>query len=462
MFCGKMSVVFLTKELDSVGRFFGTDGVRGVANTELTAELAFRLGRAGAYVLTRGKQNAAIVVGKDTRISGDMLEASLIAGILSIGVHAIRVGVISTPGVAYLTRALNADAGVMISASHNPVADNGIKFFGGDGFKLSDEVEEEIERFLEGEDRMPRPTGESIGRIEERADAVSLYTDYLQTTISNRFDGLKVVLDCGNGAASKIAPAVFRELGADVIAINDEPNGVNINVKCGSTYPDVIRQAVLEHQAAIGLSFDGDADRLIAVDEQGQLVDGDYVLAILGRSLLAAGELPQQTVVATVMSNVGFVKAAQEMGIRLVRTAVGDRYVMAAMREGGYTLGGEQSGHIIMLKYNTTGDGLLTAIQLTNTLIAEQKPLSELRSVMRSYPQVLVNVRVSSKQGWEQNESIRQAIREVETQLGEDGRVLVRPSGTEPLIRVMAEGPDEPTVQKYVDSIVEVVRRELA
>lgn len=445
-----------------MGHFFGTDGVRGVANTELTAELAYRLGRAGAFLLTRGKQNAKIVVGKDTRISGDMLEASLMAGILSVGAHAIRVGVVSTPGVAYLTRVLGAHAGVMISASHNPVADNGIKFFGGDGFKLLDEVEEQIEGLLEGEDQMPRPTGDQLGRIEDRTDAVSLYTDYVQSTIPNRFDGLKVVLDCGNGAASWIAPDVFRQLGADVIAINAEPNGVNINVKCGSTYPDVVRQAVLEHGAAVGLSFDGDADRLIAVDEKGQLVDGDYVMAILGRSLLAAGKLPHKTIVTTVMSNVGFVKAAQELGIQLVRTAVGDRYVMEAMREGGYTLGGEQSGHIILLNYNTTGDGLLTAIQLTNVLVAEQKSLSELRSIMRSYPQVLVNVRVKSKQGWDQNEGIRQAIREVEDRLGDDGRVLVRPSGTEPLIRVMAEGPDESVVREYVESIAEVIRRELA
>ncbi|WP_018131477.1 phosphoglucosamine mutase [Effusibacillus pohliae] len=444
-----------------MGRLFGTDGVRGVANTELSAELAYRLGRAAAYILTRGKQGARIVVGKDTRISGDMLEAALISGILSVGVNAIRVGVVSTPGVAYLTRTLKADAGVMISASHNPVADNGIKFFGGDGFKLLDEVEAEIESLLEGEDRMPRPTAGDIGRVEERPDAVVQYIEYLQTTVPNRFDGLKVVLDCGNGAAYQIAPEVFRRLGAEVIAIHAEPNGVNINVKCGSTHPDVVREAVLQHGANVGLSFDGDADRLIAVDEQGQLVDGDYVMAILGRSLKAAGQLPHNTIVTTVMSNVGFVKAAKELGIDLVRTAVGDRYVMEAMREGGYVLGGEQSGHIIMLQHNTTGDGVLTAIQLTNVLVAEGKPLSELRSVMRSYPQVLVNVRVANKEAWEQNDAIRQAIRSVEEKLGDEGRVLVRPSGTEPLIRVMAEGPDEQTVREYVNRIADVVKKEL-
>lgn len=445
-----------------MGRFFGTDGVRGVANTELTAELAYRLGRAGAYVLTRGKQNAKIVVGKDTRVSGDMLEAALVAGILSVGADAIRVGIISTPGVAYLTRALEADAGVMISASHNPVADNGIKFFGGDGYKLLDKVEEEIESLLEGDDQLPRPIAEQIGRVVERPDAVDLFEQFLQSTIPNRFDGLKVVLDCGNGAAYRIAPEVFRKLGAEVVVIHGEPNGVNINVKCGSTYPNVVKEAVLQHGANIGLSFDGDADRLIAVDEQGQIVDGDYVMAILGRALKQNGKLQANTVVTTVMSNVGFVKAAKEQGIELVRTAVGDRYVMEAMREGGYTLGGEQSGHIIMLEHNTTGDGILTAIQLTNVLVAEGKPLSELRSIMRSYPQVLENVRVASKDGWEQNEAIREAIRSVEAKLGDEGRVLVRPSGTEPLIRVMAEGPDETIVQEYVTEIANVVREQLA
>ncbi|BCJ87285.1 phosphoglucosamine mutase [Effusibacillus dendaii] len=444
-----------------MGRLFGTDGVRGVANTELTAEIAYRLGRAGAYVLTRGKQNAKLIVGKDTRISGDMLEAALLAGILSVGVDAVRVGVISTPGVAYLTRALQADAGVMISASHNPVADNGIKFFGGDGFKLLDQTEDEIESLLQGEDQMPRPIAGDIGRVAERLDGISLYADYLQTTVDNRFEGLKVVLDCGNGAAYQVAPQVFRQLGAEVVVVHAEPNGVNINVKCGSTYPEVVREAVLAHKADVGLSFDGDADRLIAVDEKGQLVDGDYIMAILGRSLKASGELAHDTVVTTVMSNVGFVKAAKEMGIQLVRTAVGDRYVMEAMRKGGYQLGGEQSGHIILLKHNTTGDGILSAVQLVNAMVAEAKPLSELRSVMQSFPQALVNVRVGSKDGWEQNKAIQQVIREVEAEMGDDGRVLVRPSGTEPLIRVMAEGPNEQTVQEYVDRIANVVRKEL-
>jgi phosphoglucosamine mutase len=444
-----------------VGRYFGTDGVRGVANTELTPELAYRLGRAGAYVLTRSQPQARIVVGKDTRISGDLLESALIAGMLSVGATAIRVGVVSTPGVAYLTRALEADAGVMISASHNPVADNGIKFFGGDGFKLLDSMEEEIEKLLDAEaDTLPRPIGEGVGRIEERTDEVKRYTDYLATTVHRRFDGLRIVLDCANGAASKIAPQVFRNLGADVTAIHAEPNGVNINVRCGSTHPEVVREAVLAHGADLGLSFDGDADRLIAVDEQGNIVDGDFIMLILAKALKEAGKLAHNTLVATVMSNFGFVKAAKELGIELVRTAVGDRYVMEAMINGGYVIGGEQSGHIILLDHNTTGDGLLTAVQLAAILVEKKQPLSELRQIMRSYPQVLVNVRVASKEGWDKNPAIRQVIADVEAKLGNDGRVLVRPSGTEPLIRVMAEGSDETLVRSYVEQIAEVVRRE--
>jgi phosphoglucosamine mutase len=445
-----------------VARYFGTDGVRGVANCELTPELAFKLGRAGAYVLTQGTTGRAkIAVGKDTRISGDMLEAALIAGITSIGVDVVRLGVIPTPGVAYLTRELQADAGVMISASHNPVPDNGIKFFGGDGFKLTDAQEEEIEALLDAaEDLLPRPTGAEVGRVVEQPDAGARFTAFQKSTIRNRFDGVKVVLDCGNGAASYIAGDVFRSLGAEVVTIFAEPTGTNINVECGSTHPEKVQAAVLEHGAQIGLSFDGDADRLIAVDEKGQIVDGDYIMAILGRAMKQRGELRGNTIVATVMSNLGFIKAMNELGIDVIKTAVGDRYVMEAMREGGYVLGGEQSGHIIMLQHNTTGDGLLTALQLTDIMVESQQPLSELRSVMQSFPQVLVNVRVATKEGWKENERIQAAIRRVENLLGADGRVLVRPSGTEPLIRVMAEGPDEEMLRRYVEEIADVVREE--
>lgn len=444
-----------------MGLYFGTDGVRGVANRELTPELAYKLGRAGAYVLTQGTERARIAVGKDTRISGDMLEAALIAGITSVGVDVVRLGVIPTPGVAYLTRHLQADAGVMISASHNPVPDNGIKFFGGDSFKLTDAQEAEIEKHLGSEqDSLPRPTGEHVGRVLEQKDASDLFVAYEKTKVRNRFDGVKVVLDCGNGAVSYIAGDVFRSLGAEVIAIHSEPTGTNINVGCGSTHPEVVKAAVLEHGAQIGLSFDGDADRLIAVDEQGQIVDGDYTLAIIGRALKARGELAGNTVVATVMSNIGFLKAMRELDMEVVRTAVGDRYVMEAMREGGFVLGGEQSGHIIMLQHNTTGDGLLTALQLTDIMVESKQPLSVLRSVMRSFPQILVNVRVQSKEGWQDNANIKAAIQRVEDILGADGRVLVRPSGTEPLIRVMAEGPEEEALRGYVNDIADVVRQE--
>ncbi|MDB5085896.1 MAG: phosphoglucosamine mutase [Bacilli bacterium] len=436
--------------------------MRGVANLELTPELAYKLGRCGAYVLTGEKEQAKIIIGKDTRISGDLLESALIAGILSVGATAIQVGVVSTPGVAYLTRKLQADAGVMISASHNPVADNGIKFFGGDGFKLLDEVEEQIERLLEQQvDGLPRPVGGEVGRLESRADAADLYVHFLTSTIQERFDGLKIVLDCANGAASGIAPAVFESLGAEVVTLFAEPNGVNINVKCGSTHPAPLQAEVVRCGADLGLAFDGDADRLIAVDEQGELVDGDYMIAILGKSLREAGELERGTVVTTVMSNVGFVKAMKAENIALVQTSVGDRYVMEAMLKGGYALGGEQSGHIIMLRHNTTGDGILTAVQLAGIMKRTGQRLSDMRKIMRSYPQLLENVHVASKQGWDSNSQILQTIAEVEALLGDDGRVLVRPSGTGPLIRVMAEGPDADQLTHLVEKITQVVRREL-
>lgn len=444
-----------------MAQYFGTDGVRGVANLELTPELAYKLGRTGAYVLTSGKENAQIAVGKDTRISGDMLEAALIAGILSVGVNVIRLGVIPTPGVAYLTRELNADAGVMISASHNPVPDNGIKFFGGDGFKLTDAQEAEFERLLDAaEDTLPRPTGEKVGRIFDQVDAGAIFTAYQKSTIRNSFEGIKVVLDCGNGAASYIADSAFRDLGAEVISIFAEPTGTNINVGCGSTHPEKVQAAVLEHGAHIGLSFDGDADRLIAVDEKGNIVDGDYIMAIIGISLKQRGELAGNTIVATVMSNIGFIKAMKEQDINVIKAAVGDRYVMEEMRKGQFVLGGEQSGHIIMLKHNTTGDGLLTALQLADIMVESQKPLSELASVMQSFPQVLVNVRVATKDGWKDNANIAAAISRVEEILGADGRVLVRASGTEPLIRVMAEGPEEATLREYCNEIADIVLQE--
>lgn len=446
-----------------MGKYFGTDGVRGVANQGLTAELAYRIGRCGGYVLTRQVEKPTVLIGMDTRISGPMLEAALTAGLLSIGANVVRLGIVSTPCVAYLTRVMKADAGVMISASHNPVEDNGIKFFGSDGFKLSDETEQEIEDLLDREqDELPRPTGGNLGTVTQREHAKYRYLEYLKTTVRHSFAGKKIVLDCANGAAYELAPLVFEELGAEVITIHAEPDGLNINLNCGSTHPESLRQEVLKHQADLGLSYDGDADRLIAIDENGEEVDGDYILAICGQALDKEGRLKERTIVSTVMSNLGFYRGIEKLGLQAQVTAVGDRYVMEEMRRGGYNLGGEQSGHVIFLDYSTTGDGILTSLQLVDTLIASGKKLSELKQLMVKYPQVLVNVRVADKTRYEGNERIAEVIRGVEEKLGRDGRVLVRPSGTESLIRVMTEGPDKAIIEQYAQEIATVIEEELA
>lgn len=446
-----------------MGKFFGTDGVRGVANQELTPELAFRLGRYGAYVLTKEKKRPKIVVGRDTRLSGEMLESALIAGMLSIGCDVYKLGIITTPGVAFLTRHLHADAGVMISASHNPFEDNGIKFFGADGYKLSDETEAEVEALLNNEqDHLPRRAGKEIGRIMHDHDAVQAYLDHLKQTIDTDLCGMHIVVDCANGAAYELAPLLLRDLGADVTTINANPDGVNINVNSGSTHPERLQKEVLKKQAHLGLAFDGDADRLIAVDEKGNIIDGDYIMLICGSYMKENNDLRGDTIVTTVMSNIGFFKAAEKLGIDTRKTKVGDRYVMESMREGSFNLGGEQSGHIIFLDYNTTGDGMLTAVQLLRVVKEKGQTLSGLAEQMTKYPQLLVNVRVKEKEGWEQNNVIQSAIRSVEEALGNDGRVLVRPSGTEALIRVMAEGPDEDLLKKYVDQIAGEVRNQLA
>jgi phosphoglucosamine mutase len=446
-----------------MGKYFGTDGVRGIANQELTPELAYKIGRCGGYVLTRQAKHPQVIIGRDTRISGPMLEAALTAGLLSIGANVISVGVVSTPGVAYLTRTLGADAGVMISASHNPVEDNGIKFFGGDGYKLSDETELEIERLMDAEiDELPRPVGGELGSVSENHQAKFQYMEYIKTTIPSSFEGLKIVLDCANGSAYELAPRVFEELGATVIATGAEPNGRNINDGCGSTHPETLAAEVVKHGADIGLSFDGDADRLIAIDEKGEIVDGDYILAICGDALNRQGLLNHNTVVTTVMSNLGFFKAVKDLGLKAAQTAVGDRYVMEEMRKGGYNLGGEQSGHVIFLDYSTTGDGILTALHLVNTMVHAKQPLSELKQKMRKFPQVLINVKVADKSKLKDNAVIEQAIQDVERQLGENGRVLVRPSGTESLIRVMAEGPEREQIETYVNGIVEIIQKELS
>ncbi len=446
-----------------MGKYFGTDGVRGVANSELTPELAYKLGRFGGYILTREtKDRAKVVIGRDTRISGHMLEGALVAGLLSVGVEVMRLGVISTPGVAYLTRVMSADAGVMISASHNPVADNGIKFFGSDGFKLSDAQEEEIERLIDAEqDVLPRPTGGAIGTVSDYFEGGQKYIQYLKQTIDEDFVGIHVALDCANGATSSLGTHVFADLDADLSTMGVSPNGLNINEGVGSTHPEGLAKFVLEKGANVGLAFDGDGDRLIAVDEKGNIVDGDQIMYILAKYLHANGRLNNNTVVSTVMSNMGFYKALEENGMTSVKTAVGDRYVVEEMKLNGYNLGGEQSGHIIFLDYNTTGDGLLTGVQLVNIMKVTGKKLSELAGEMKVFPQKLVNVRVTDKHAVTENEKVAAVIQEVEKEMAGNGRVLVRPSGTEPLVRVMVEASTEESCESYVNRIAEVVKAEM-
>lgn len=444
-------------------KYFGTDGVRGVANKELTPELAFKLGRIGGHVLTKdSNETAQVLVGRDTRISGNMLENALIAGLLSTGVEVMRLGVISTPGVAYLTRAMNAEAGVMISASHNPVEDNGIKFFGADGFKLTDEQEEEFEALLNAEtDNLPRPTGADVGTVTDYFEGGHKYIQYLKQTVDEEFTDLHIALDCAHGATSTLATHVFADLDADLTTIGASPNGLNINDGVGSTHPEGLCKLVVEKNADVGLAFDGDGDRLIAVDELGRVIDGDQIMFIIGQHLHSKGRLKSNTIVSTIMSNLGFYKALDAHGMTSVKTAVGDRYVVEEMKKGNYNLGGEQSGHIIFLDYNTTGDGLLTALQLVNIMKKTGKKLSELASEMTIYPQELVNVRVTDKHKVTENEKVAAVIKEVEDEMAGNGRVLVRPSGTEPLVRVMVEAPDHDACERYVNRIADTVRQEM-
>ncbi len=442
-----------------MGAIFGTDGVRGVANRELTPELALKLGRAGAYVLSRGLPGASLVVGWDTRISSDMLEAALTAGICSAGVNVLKVGVMPTASIAYLTRALGAAGGVVISASHNPMDDNGIKFFGASGYKLSDGMEEEIEQLVSHPDRIPAPVGAGVGRAYPVVDAVDRYVAFLKDTVSCDFSGLKVVVDCANGAASRVAPRVLAELGAEVIPIFNTPDGVNINAGCGSTHPAALQEAVLEHGAHLGLAHDGDADRVIAVDGRGNPVDGDQIMVILARALQKKGRLAKNTVVATVMSNLGLDLALGQSGIRVLKTRVGDRYVLEELLRLGATFGGEQSGHIIMLDYNTTGDGILTALQLLQVVRETGATLQELAAQMEKLPQLLENVRVADKEKVMNSPVLARAIREQEERLAGQGRILVRPSGTEPLVRVMVEGRDMDLLRSIVDELVDVIRK---
>ncbi|MCA0981621.1 MULTISPECIES: phosphoglucosamine mutase [Exiguobacterium] len=447
-----------------MGKYFGTDGVRGVANSELTAELAYRLGRAGGYVLSKhlpeGEQ-PKVLIGRDTRISGHMLEGALIAGLLSIGAEVMRLGVISTPGVAYLTKSLDATAGVMISASHNPVADNGIKFFGSDGFKLDDATEQEIEDILDAaEDTLPRPTGKDLGFVSDYYEGAQKYLQMLKQTVEEDFDGLHIALDCAHGATSGLAARLFADLEANVSTIGNSPNGLNINEGVGSTHPEHLAEFVREKGADMGLAFDGDGDRLIAIDENGDIVDGDKIMYICGKYLSEKGRLKDNTIVATVMSNLGFHKAVEEAGMTALQTAVGDRYVVEEMKKHQYTLGGEQSGHLIFLDHSTTGDGMLSGVQLAEIVKSTGRKLSELAAEMPVYPQKLVNIRVTNKNDAMNGERVLATIQEAEAEMAGNGRILVRASGTEPLVRVMAEAPTPEECDRYVEKIAQVVRED--
>jgi phosphoglucosamine mutase len=447
-------------------RLFGTDGVRGVANIHpMTAETALQLGRAAAYLFKHDDRRCRIVIGKDTRLSGYMLESALVAGICSMGVDALLVGPLPTPGIAFLTASMRADAGVVISASHNPYQDNGIKFFARDGFKLPDDIEARLEELVFDPDAIDalRPTAAEVGKAFRIDDAVGRYVVFLKNSFPREYDlvGMKIVLDCAHGAAYKVAPEVFTELGAEVFAYGDKPNGTNINAGCGSMHPEVIAKAVREHGAHLGIALDGDADRCIFVDEHGQEVDGDHILAICGTHLLARNRLPKKTVVATVMSNLGLDIALRGAGGRVVKTAVGDRYVVEEMRKHGYRLGGEQSGHMIFLDHNTTGDGVVTALQVLSIMQQTGKPLSELARVMTALPQVLVNVRVRERRPIEKVPELASKVRQVNAHLGDSGRLLIRYSGTEPLLRIMLEGQDQTEITALADDLAASVEQHL-
>ena len=445
-----------------MGRMFGTDGVRGIANTELPAGLAYDLGRAGAYVLTEGSHKPKILVGIDTRISGDMLESALVSGILSVGAEAICVGVIPTPAVAYLTRKYGADAGVVISASHNPVEYNGIKFFNNKGYKLPDEIEDRIQSVIESKfEGVPLPTGGEIGRKIVEDGALEDYMEFVKSTIDVDLTGLKVALDCANGASFKCAVQTFRDLGAEVAVINNDPDGKNINKKCGSTHPEELMEYVVKQGCDLGLAFDGDADRCLAVSEKGKLVNGDAIMAICAKYMKQSGKLNKDVVVVTVMSNMGLDIAMRKESIKTVKTKVGDRYVLEEMLKEDYKLGGEQSGHIIFLDFNTTGDGLVTALQISSIVKKSGKKLSQLASMMKKLPQVLANAKVPNdkKDIHEKDSEIIDAIKKIEERLSDTGRVLIRPSGTEPLVRVMLEGPVQSELDTMAHELAELIEK---
>lgn len=446
-----------------MARMFGTDGVRGIAGTELTIELAMKLGQAGAYVLTREQSHQpTIIVGCDTRISGGMLASALMAGICSVGANAIYVGVAPTPAIAYLTKKHRVDAGVVISASHNPMEFNGIKFFNGEGYKLSDSLEDEIEALIRNNmEDVVFPIGPGIGRVEYRLDIVDEYIAYEKKTVPVDLSGFKIVVDCAEGASSYTAVRTLRELGADLIAIHTNPDGTNINANCGSTHMDELMARVVSEHADIGIAFDGDADRMLAVDENGKLVDGDEIMAICGNYLKQTGRLKKDTIVVTIMTNLGFSLMGEKQGIHIEKTKVGDRYVLENMLENGYNLGGEQSGHVIFLDDNTTGDGLLTALHLLQVMEVSGKKLSELAAVMEVLPQALVNARVPNhkKESYMEYEQIADAVAVLERKFAGEGRVLIRPSGTEPLVRVMIEGKDQKVIEEEAGHLADLITK---
>lgn len=448
-----------------MARIFGTDGVRGVANKELTVELAMNLGKAGAYVLTKEKAHKpTILVGGDTRISGEMLANALMAGICSVGADAVYVGVVPTPAIAYLTRHYGYDAGVVISASHNPSEYNGIKFFNGDGYKLSDLLEDEIEEVMRmNSAELPMPVGGEVGHITYRYDAKDDYVRFACSLIDLDLSGLKIVVDTAEGASYYTAPKTLESLGAKPVVIHNHPDGVNINRACGSTHMEELKKRVVEEGADLGIAFDGDADRMLAVDENGNMVDGDQIMAICGLYMRNQGRLKKDTVVATVMSNLGFFRMGEKEGINIVRTKVGDRYVLEYMLANGCNLGGEQSGHVIFLDENTTGDGLISALHLLEVIVKSGKKLSELASVMRVLPQALVNARVSNikKEYYMDNKVVAGAVAELEARFAGAGRVLIRPSGTEPLVRVMIEGDDQKFIEEEAKKLAEIIEKNI-
>ncbi|MDD6194919.1 MAG: phosphoglucosamine mutase [Lachnospiraceae bacterium] len=446
-----------------MGRLFGTDGVRGVAGEELTIELATKLGQAGAFVLTKEQSHKpTIIVGCDTRISGGMLASALMAGICSVGANAIFAGVLPTPAIAYLTRKHKVDAGVVISASHNPMEFNGIKFFNGDGYKLSDALEDEIEALIANDMKdIKLPTGSAIGKIEYRFDLAREYIEFMKQTVPVDLSGMKIVIDCAEGASYETSVATLTELGAELVAIHTEPDGTNINANCGSTHMQELQARVVYEKAALGLAFDGDADRMLAVDENGKLVDGDEIMAICANYMKSQGTLKKNTVVVTVMTNLGFTLMGQEKGLHVEKTKVGDRYVLENMLENGYNIGGEQSGHVIFLDDNTTGDGLLSALHLLEVMVSTGKPLSKLAQVMEVLPQALVNAKVPNhkKESFMEYPEIASAVKELEEKFAGEGRVLIRPSGTEPLVRVMIEGKDQQQIEAEAKKLAEFITR---